>query len=251
MPETLAVDYSDADPTPSTIRGHGYVGAGRYIALGTSNKHLEHAEVRALHAAGLGIWVIGEGLANRATAGHAAGVTDARAVLAAANALGVPKACPLFLAVDFDAAPDAVRPYFEGAKTVLGKRLGVYGGIRVTMGLRDLCDWRWQTAAWSGGRLDPQAHIYQRVKMTNPISGCDENVICRPIPLWTGKGAVTFAPPTPAPDPRPVAPSRPGPNVRAAVARLRKALAYANAHHRTKLAAQIRAEIAHLLKIKG
>lgn len=62
-------------------------------------------------------------------------------------------------------------------------------------------------------------------------------------------GAARPVPPHHKPRPKPA--PKPGPNVRAAAAKLRKALAYANAHHLTKLAAHIRAEIARVLKLKG
>jgi hypothetical protein len=195
--ETRAVDYSTARPSAAEIKTKGYVGVGRYIALGSTDKHLTRAEAVRLRARGLKIWLVAEGTANRATAGEAAGQADARDTAHAADAIGYPKTAPLFAAVDFDADPAQVEPYLRGWHAVLGARAGVYGGIRVIDAAAGFIPWRWQTAAWSAGKLSPHAHIYQRVTMHNPIGGCDENVICRSIPLWGG----TLAPPASATQP--------------------------------------------------
>lgn len=214
MTETLAVDYSFSRPSPATIKAHGYTAVGRYLG-GTPDKQLTKAEAATLHAAGLGIWLVFESTADRAKAGRAAGVADAKTARSKAAALGYPAACPIFFAVDFDAAASTVSAYFDGVKSVLGDRAGVYGGINVV----GLADWAWQTTAWSGGRLSPHAHLYQRVKMTNPVPGCDENVVCRPIPVWGPKGVVELAPPTapkptPAPAPKPTPTPRPATTIR-------------------------------------
>lgn len=190
MTETLAVDYSFSRPSPATIKSHGYHAVGRYLG-GSASKQITKAEAASLHAAGLGIWLVYETSADRARSGKAGGVSDAHAAVKAANALGYPTRCPIFFAVDFDATAAAVSAYFAGVISVLGDMAGVYGGIKVA----GLATWTWQTAAWSGGELSPKAHLYQRVKMTHPISGCDENVICRPIPVWGPKGVLELAPP--------------------------------------------------------
>lgn len=213
MSQTLAVDYSFSRPAPSVIAHNGYVAVGRYLG-GSASKDLTRGEAAALHTAGLGIWLVWEGVASRAKDGYGAGQADARAAQAAAAALGYPSECPLFFAVDFDAQPGDVRPYFQGVKSVVGARAGVYGGIRVTEGLRDLIPYRWQTVAWSGGQVDPEAHLYQRAAMKRPIAGCDENVICHPFPMWGGS--------SPKPKP-PAKPKSRGPNIDVALAALYRA----------------------------
>lgn len=184
--QTLAVDYSFARPPLAEIKAAGYTAVGRYLG-GTADKQLTRAEARRIHRKGLGIFLVFEGAANRALGGKTSGVLDAHSALTAANALGFPATCPIFFAVDFDATPDQVRAYFEGVKSILGDRSGVYGGIKITEGLRDLIPYRWQTAAWSAGQVDPEAHLYQRLQMTHPIGGCDEDVICHPFPTWKRK----------------------------------------------------------------
>lgn len=220
---SLAVDYSFSRPSPAAIKSSGYVAVGRYLG-GSSAKQISKAEADALHAAGLGIWLVWEGAADRAAQGRAAGVADAHSALASARALGYPDSAPLFFAVDFDANPSVVRPYFAGVKSVLGNRTGVYGGIRVTQALADLAPYRWQTAAWSGGKVDTNAHLYQRIKMTHPVSGCDENLIQKAFPMWV---------PTPA-KPTPTVPGTGGANIERAIQAINRALAKAKNPMRIK-----------------
>lgn len=199
--QTLAVDYSFARPSLATIRSQGFVAVGRYLG-NSSSKLITDAEAKQIRAHGLGLWLVWETTAVRATAGHAAGVADAKAARAQAAKVGYPTNAPIFFAVDFDATPAQVRSYFEGVHSVLGGRTGVYGGIRVTEGLRDLCPFRWQTAAWSGGKVDPECHLYQRIG--SPISGTDVNVICREFPML-GRDKTH---PAPKPAPKPKVPTR-------------------------------------------
>jgi hypothetical protein len=201
--QNLAVDYSFSRPAAAAIKSAGYTAVGRYLG-GSAGKQLTKSEAAALHSAGLGIWLVYESTANRALAGKVAGAADAKAAAADAAALGYPVGCPIFFAVDFDAAPAQVAAYFDGVRSVLGDRAGVYGGYKITTA--GLAPWRWQTAAWSGGKLDQAAHLYQRVRMTHPISGCDENVICKALPVWLPATATNPAT-VPASKPAPKAPN--------------------------------------------
>lgn len=204
--ETRVVDYSFARPAPSTIKRAGYRGVLRYLG-GSASKQLTKAEAASLHAQGLAIGLVYESSADRARQGRNAGIADAKTARSKAAALGYPSGCPLFLAVDFDATPAQVASYFDGAKSVLGKRAGIYGGRKV---MTVDVDWKWQTAAWSGGILSPEAHLFQRVHPEGKMpAGCDENVVCRPLPLWGPKGVVTLAPPGAAPAPKPAAKKAP------------------------------------------
>lgn len=188
----LAVDYAFIRPYPPTVKAAGYTAVGRYLG-GSLSKDITRAEAAALHAAGLSIWLVFEGVANRATSGQTGGEADAYAAKSAAAAIGYPTSCPIFFAVDFDANPADVRPYFEGVHGVLSSRTGVYGGVRVTAGLRDLAPYRWQSCAWSGSSVDPGAHLYQRLRpsVAHPITGTDEDVILQAFPMWTPAGATT------------------------------------------------------------
>lgn len=185
-----AVDYSFSRPNPATIKAAGYDVVLRYLG-GSTGKQLTSDEAAKLHAAGLAIGLVYESTADRAAAGRAAGVHDASSALIAANALGYPAACPIFFAVDFDAAPAQVAGYFDGVDSVLGARAGIYGGYAVTTA--GLAAYRWQTKAWSGGKVDPDAHLVQQLAMSHPIIGCDEDTIVHPLPLW-GPRSSTRAP---------------------------------------------------------
>ena len=92
--------------------------------------------------------------------------------------------------------------------------------------------------------MSPQAHLYQRVKPTHPVAGTDENVLCKPFPMWDV--AVVSAPkPAPTPKPAPVKPPRTrGGNVDAAVHALRHSK---GGKHRM---AKIRAALKALLSIR-
>ncbi len=74
---------------------------------------------------------------------------------------------PVYFAVDFDAGDDdlpLVVDYLHGAASVLGpRRVGVYGGYRVVGHCLDqkVVGFGWQTYAWSAGRRDPRAQLYQ------------------------------------------------------------------------------------------
>jgi hypothetical protein len=183
----LWVDYSFSRPSPDTIRKAGYVGVARYLTHLPSGKALSSVEAKALHDAGLAITLVWETTAGRAGAGSAAGAADARSANKLADALGVPKDVVIFYAVDFDADPSDVAPYFHGAKSAGGRPVGVYGSFRVVKSIiAGPADYGWQTLAWSGGKLLSSANLYQRGHATvaHPVSGTDENVLLHTFPTW-------------------------------------------------------------------
>jgi len=138
----------------------------RYVSHDES-KNLSADEARLLSDAGLDLAVVWESTQCRAREGRTAGAADARTASAQARACGMPEPRPVYFAVDFDAG-DAELPqivdYLGGAATVLGtKRVGVYGGYRVVGHCLDraVAGFAWQTYAWSAGRRDPRAQLYQ------------------------------------------------------------------------------------------
>jgi hypothetical protein len=181
---TLLLDYAWAKPSPAAIKAAGYSGVMRYLSH-DSTKNLSKAEATGLLAAGLSIGLVWETTASRAGAGFAAGAADVVAAEAQATALGYPLTAVLFYAVDYDAAPAAVAPYFAGVTSKAHRPVGVYGGIRVVDGV--VAPWKWQACAWSAGRVSTSAHLYQRLHATvaHPLSGTDENVVLHPFPMWT------------------------------------------------------------------
>lgn len=193
----LLCDYAWQHPSPAAVRAAGYVGVMRYLSHDPS-KDITAAEATVLHAEQLGIGLVFETTANRAGEGTAAGLADRKEAEPRAAALGYPRNCPVFYAVDYDAAPQTILPYFRGVHGG-GYPVGVYGSARVVAAVigAGLATFGWQTEAWSGTTIVGVAHLYQRVKPTRHIAGAtsgsyDENVVLKTFPLWT---------PAPAPQP--------------------------------------------------
>jgi len=175
----FGIDYAWGNPDIAALKGAGVRFVMRYVSH-DPGKDLDSAELRALHAHGIKAGLVFESAANRALDGYAAGVTDAKYAKARATSLGLK--VPIYFGVDFD-ANDAQKPtitkYLGGAVSVLGKdRVGVYGSyyvVRYCVNL-EVCDWFWQTYAWSGGLIHPDAHILQyRNGMTLAGVSCDYN----------------------------------------------------------------------------
>jgi hypothetical protein len=179
------VDYSFARPNPAAIKAAGYIGAMRYISSGVSGKNLTTGERDRLLSAGLGIGLVWEDSAAKAGQGYFVGLMDGQKANARANDLGYPANCPIFYAVDYDAAAANVVPYFNGVLSAGGRPVGVYGSANVVDGI--YVPYKWQTVAWSHGRVSSQIHLYQRVGGAL-ISGTDVNDLKRPFPMM---GSVT------------------------------------------------------------
>jgi hypothetical protein len=177
---TALLDYAWQKPTPAAIVAGGYAGVLRYLSTDGS-KNLTPGERDGLLAAGLSIGLVWETTATRASQGYAAGQHDAQMAEAQADALGYPAGCPIFYAVDYDAAPAAVVPYFQGVQGLARRPVGVYGSANVIEAVP--AAWKWQTVAWSRGRVSPQAHLYQTLQASLP--GCDLNQVRSPVPLWS------------------------------------------------------------------
>lgn len=176
-----AVDYSSGHPGGAALKAAGKVAALRYLSTPGNPKNLTRSEADDLAAHGVWCAVVFETTAQRAGAGRAAGVTDAQRAISQAITCGKPTDRPIYFAVDYDAEPAAVAPYFQGLISVLGvSRVGGYGGYRVIKYLLDnrLITYAWQTVAWSGGKWDPRAHIRQLLG-TQTINGvsCDRDVL--------------------------------------------------------------------------
>lgn len=171
------VDYAWTHPPVSSLKTAGVRFVMRYLSHDAS-KNLSRSEADSLASAGIWSGVVWETTANRAGAGRAAGTADARDAAAGATACGMPSSRPVYFAVDYDADPAEVAPYFQGVASVLGlNRTGVYGGYRVVKYLLDhgLARWAWQTRAWSAGRWDDRAHIRQGAYVTIGGIQCDAN----------------------------------------------------------------------------
>lgn len=208
MTEIAGLDFSATKPDPATLKRQGFTFVLGYLKPPPNSKEMDAGHLAAYRAAGLEVGVVWETTADRALSGAAGGAADGAAALVRAAAVGYPRGCVIFTAVDF--APSArqmpaVLAYadaFADAVAAGGYPPGVYGGLatveaahahRPTLYL-------WQTAAWSGGKLSPHAHLYQRAKATNwpAVPGTDENVKCRPLPLAGTAQPAPAAVPVPA-----------------------------------------------------
>lgn len=198
----LGIDYAWQHPNPAAIKAAGYDFVLRYLSQDPS-KDLTAGEAQALHAAGLSVGVIWEQAAQAALNGAAQGTADAAQANSQADTVGYPAGCPIFFAVDFDVQPGqmpAVVAYFQSAKANSERPIGAYGSGALVAGVQGECDYLFQAEAWSGSVVEPAADLYQRVTPTLPaITGAagayDEDVLLKPVPLWTPSGA----PPTPTP----------------------------------------------------
>lgn len=158
---TTFVDYAWWQVTPAQLTAMGFSGAMRYGVPGNT-KSITAPELANLRAAGFDVGLVYETVANRAAQGIQAGHDDALAANQFADSLGYPKSCTLWYAVDFDATPGQVQPYFDGIASWAGStRLSApYGSVNVIDGVR-YPGVGWQTAAWSAGRVSKRAGLLQ------------------------------------------------------------------------------------------
>jgi glycoside hydrolase-like protein len=186
MVKVLGLDYAGGRPSPQSIKEAGYQFTCRYLTSGGAGlpgKLLTRDEYQALIAAGIGVAVNYETTADRMKQGYAAGVADARAAQTQLETIGYPAAeRPVYFSADWDASPveqELIDSYLRGAASVIGReRVGIYGSYYVVARCLDngTATWAWQAGAWSGGQIEPRAHIYQHIQ-TVVIDGipCDVN----------------------------------------------------------------------------
>lgn len=191
---TQVLDAAWTRPTAAQIKAAGFGGLIGYVSHDTS-KDITTAEVHALRAAGLGAGLVFESTAGRSTQGAAAGRTDAQLTVTRARAHGMPTGTILYAATDSDQAASAVLAYYQGFAAVVraaGYRAGAYGGIRVTQAMLTdhAVDATWQTVAWSAGRRDAGAHLYQHAQQVFG-GACDVNDVLKDDWGWTGSTATT------------------------------------------------------------
>lgn len=166
--QRFGLDWSVArPPSDKALAAAGVTFACRYLSYSPA-KNLKLLEANHLSSIGVDLVVVWETTANRALAGHDAGVADATEALRQANHLGMPDGRPIYFAIDFDATAHQLQheitEYFRGVNEVLGvARTGVYGGLRQVGAMFDagLVSFGWQTYAWSAGQWDGRAQIQQ------------------------------------------------------------------------------------------
>jgi hypothetical protein len=182
---TLAqvLDYSAGFPGAGNIRGAGYAGAVRYIGFPDRRKCTNAGELADFSNNGIGMALIYQDGTGDFVGGFGAGQSNAGRARDHANGIGFPGSRPIYLAIDRDIVSagdfNTVMSYLDGAGSVIGQdKVGVYGEHDVIQRALEggHARYGWQTAAWSGGRHYPGAHLYQRIG-TVQVGGvaCDVN----------------------------------------------------------------------------
>lgn len=203
-----AVDSYGA-PNPAALAAAGVKLACRYLSPPPNPKNVTRAEIAALHAAGIGVLLNWESDPQRSLDGSGAGTVDGAQAGALASALGAPEGTIIYFSSDFDTNPGqypTIGGYYIAASDALPTiyNAGGYGeGALVDY----LIDWGdiaagWQTYAWSGDYISPNAALYQYlIQQTLPGVGVgvDLNRILNPTALgaWWAPGHE----PAPAPAP--------------------------------------------------
>lgn len=161
------IDYAWSKPSPDALVRGGKTFVCRYLAYLPNGKVLTSDERRSLHDAGLSIVLNWEQASGDMLKGYATGLAHAREAVRQANALGAPDTAVIYFSCDVDISTstqlNAVKDYLNGAIAALGRhRVGVYGEYSVIEAMvGTVCDWGWQTYAWSAGKVSNKAHIYQ------------------------------------------------------------------------------------------
>lgn len=205
-----AFDYSWSRPDPPTMAAAGIKAVGRYLWDG--GKGVTVAEIKALWAAGIGVWLGYEANSGNHLLGAAQGTrdgVDARRLLAELSEI-IPAGAPIYFACDqqvSDSMLQVVLAYLNAAKAQ-SPGASCYAQASVV----DAWGPAWQTLAWSGGRVSANAVIYQwQIDQGFHGSSVDYNQIMNPA------GAGIFWPPGHTPEgggtviTPPVTPSLPTP----------------------------------------
>ncbi|MDY0396758.1 LysM peptidoglycan-binding domain-containing protein [Virgibacillus halophilus] len=146
------------------LKQQGFDYVARY--LGNNWKTFDKAEAQAIQNAGLKLISIFQKSAN-----YAGYHTESQAKLDAkeaekyAKTVGQPTGSAIYFAVDFGAEQKhmpAIKSYVKTLKATLKDyKVGMYGSFDVIQAVKGLCDYYWQTYAWSGGRIAGFIHMHQ------------------------------------------------------------------------------------------
>lgn len=158
------IDFSWARPGGASIKAAGKEFVVRYLYPG-GGKGCTRAELDDYTAHGLALAFVYEETGQELNGGFASGLRVAHAAEVQRMALGLPPTTPIYFAVDFNAAGQALAncvAAIDGAVSVLGHdRVGGYGGIAFIDAIAGHCKYGWQTYAWSAGRVSSNAQLYQ------------------------------------------------------------------------------------------
>lgn len=190
------LDFSARLINPEAIKAAGYGGVIGYVSTSRpgSNfgaKPLPREYCDQLRAAGLeiaSVWQYGKPGNPKApsdwTTGYDGGHRMGTEAAERHRAAGGPDRAPIYFAVDEDISltdwNTRASEFFRGVNAAIGvERTGIYGHSRVcAWAVQDGVigsagggkSWAWQTRAWSGSEIAPEAVLYQRVidTPTNP-----------------------------------------------------------------------------------
>ncbi|MGV0718065.1 DUF1906 domain-containing protein [Mycolicibacterium sp. XJ662] len=191
------VDFTHRQVPADQIKAAGYDGALVYVSELRPGADFDFKPVTreyadSLRAAGLHVASCyqygkpGWATPSDYTRGYEGGVADAHTALRWHAAAGGPDSAPIFFSIDEDIDLDTWKnvaaQWLRGINSVVGvERTGVYGHARVCAWAiddavigRSTSDghwWAWQTRAWSAGKREPRAVLYQAVVVTGPDTG--------------------------------------------------------------------------------
>jgi hypothetical protein len=216
------LDYAGGYIGGADLAAAGITFVCRYVASGGTelpDKQLTADEFVDLTNNGIQVVFNWEAGAANALNGAPQGTADALAALTNIRALpGAPTFPVVYFSVDFDATPanqTLINAYLQAAAVVLGgpQYVGIYGGYWPLSRALDagVCNWAWQTEAWSGGNVDARINIMQRNSLGyTTIDGvqCDIDEA-----HTTNFGQYILATPPPPTPPEPPVPSTEDPNI--------------------------------------
>ncbi len=186
------IDFTERLVAPESIKAAGFDGALVYVSELRPGATFDFKPVTREYADALrnaGLHVVscyqygkpGWPTPSDFTRGYDGGVADAQTALRLHAAAGGPDTAPIFFSVDEDINADTWKntasQWFRGINSMLGTaRTGIYGhnracgwaigdgviGYSTTPGYR----WAWQTKAWSQGKREPAAVLYQTEVVT-------------------------------------------------------------------------------------
>lgn len=141
------------------IKAAGFSHVGRYL------KNVTRSEIAACHAAGLGMWFIFEGSAERALEGSVAGSQDGAKAAAQAVELGLPARTCIFTTCDTDPTNGQV-PYVISYGSAFGAALGSFiagfYACGAVLAASKLIPWLAGASGWNGSKVYAQigrAHV--------------------------------------------------------------------------------------------
>lgn len=196
-------DYAWQTPNLPAFKAAGISFVCRYLSTDPS-KNLTVAEAAALHAAGFSIVVNWETTGTTFTGGYQAGLADAHAARAQANALGVPASVPIYYSVDSQTtALTTVLDYLHGCADADGgkSRVGVYGDYLVVQAAGNAgFTFLWQTYAWSNGEWDSRA-VLRQTHNDQALGGATVDLDEATVAAYGQWGPSAGTTPTPTPTP--------------------------------------------------